>query len=72
MVDNIERQSTPPRTTLDTSHLQTTPEHVKQREINRLKGLYPIFLFQSLAHHFTFSQGRPASKGTGSFILFIC
>lgn len=42
MVNNIERPSTPPRPTLDTSYLQTTPEHVKQREINRLKGLYPI------------------------------
>ena len=71
MADDIERPSTPPRQSFDTSHFQATPEHVKQREINRLKGLYAILLFQSLTHHFAFSQGRPASKRTGSFIVFI-
>lgn len=62
MADNIERPSTPPRQTLDTSHLQTTPEHVKQREINRLKGLNHIFLFQSLAHHFTLAKAAQRQK----------
>ncbi|KIM48386.1 hypothetical protein M413DRAFT_230363 [Hebeloma cylindrosporum] len=38
MADNIERPSTPPRRTSDISHVQVTPEHVKQREINRLKA----------------------------------
>jgi len=38
MGDNIERPSTPPQRTLDISALQSTPEHIKQIEINRLKG----------------------------------
>ena len=34
-----ERPATPPLRTVDTSSLQVTPEHVRQIEINRLKGI---------------------------------
>ena len=39
MVDHIERPTTPPPRSVDTSTLQVTPEHVRQIEINRLKGI---------------------------------
>jgi DNA-repair protein complementing XP-A cells len=39
MVDHIERPVTPPQRSVDTSTLQVTPEHVRQIEINRLKGI---------------------------------
>ena len=38
MVDHNERPTTPPLRSVDTSTLQVTPEHVRQIEINRLKG----------------------------------
>lgn len=39
MADHIERPVTPPQRTVDTSS-QVTPEHVRQIEINRLKGIF--------------------------------
>ena len=38
MSDNEQRPSTPPPRRTDLFELQATPEHVKQIEINRLKG----------------------------------